>query len=132
MAVELMKYRLAGPPLIYLIGKGRIVNPIAKAVIPMAVAIAILAAPVLASASGPHRSSGNTRSSESGVKRSGSHSGTSRARPGDHVVHGYMKRNGAVVAPYHATNPDHTKNNNYSTRGNVNPYTGKEGTKPRD
>lgn len=27
------------------------------------------------------------------------------------------------------TPPDHTQWNNYSTRGNVNPYTGKAGTK---
>ena len=29
-------------------------------------------------------------------------------------------------------NPDQTRNNNYSTRGNVNPYTSKAGTKPRE
>lgn len=27
------------------------------------------------------------------------------------------------------TSPDHTKNDNYSTKGNTNPYTGKRGTK---
>ena len=45
---------------------------------------------------------------------------------------GYVKKNGTYVAPHVKTTPDKTKNNNYSTRGNANPRTGKEGTKPRD
>lgn len=36
------------------------------------------------------------------------------------------------MAPYIRTSPNHTKNDNYSTKGNVNPYTGEEGTKPGD
>lgn len=32
---------------------------------------------------------------------------------------------------YYRTRPDGTVNNNYSTKGNTNPYTGKAGTKPR-
>lgn len=50
----------------------------------------------------------------------------------DHVISGYTRSNGTYVQPSHATNPDSTRNNNYSTKGNVNPYTGKGGTKPRD
>jgi hypothetical protein len=50
----------------------------------------------------------------------------------DHAVSGYTRSNGTYVRPSRAANPDATKNNNYSTRGNVNPYTGKPGTKPRD
>ena len=50
----------------------------------------------------------------------------------DHSVAGYTRSNGTYVRPAHATNPDTTKNNNYSTKGNVNPYTGKYGTKSRD
>jgi len=50
----------------------------------------------------------------------------------DHSVSGYTRSNGTYVRPSHATNPDSTRNNNYSTKGNVNPYTGKFGTKPRD
>lgn len=53
------------------------------------------------------------------------------SRP-DHTVSGYTRSNGTYVRPSHATNPDTTRNNNYSTKGNVNPYTGKYGTKPRD
>jgi len=40
----------------------------------------------------------------------------------------YVKKNGTYVAPSLRTTPDHTKLNNYSTKGNVNPYTGKAGT----
>ena len=50
----------------------------------------------------------------------------------DHAISGYTRSNGTYVRPSHATNPDTTRNNNYSTKGNVNPYTGKYGTKPRD
>lgn len=50
----------------------------------------------------------------------------------DHAIRGYTRSNGTYVAPSHATNPDSTRNNNYSTKGNINPYTGKLGTKPRD
>jgi len=65
---------------------------------------------------------------------SGSHASSRTAKTSsgarDHVVHGYIRKNGTYVAPYHATNPNHTRNDNYSTQGNVNPYTGKAGTKP--
>jgi hypothetical protein len=44
-------------------------------------------------------------------------------------VRSYVKKNGAYVQQHHRTSPDHTQRNNYSTKGNVNPYTGKRGTK---
>lgn len=47
-------------------------------------------------------------------------------------VRGYYRKDGRYVAPHERTAPNKTKNDNYSTRGNVNPYTGKSGTKPRD
>lgn len=46
-----------------------------------------------------------------------------------HAVKGYTKKDGTYVAPSHATNPNGSKTDNYSSKGNVNPYTGKEGTK---
>jgi hypothetical protein len=46
------------------------------------------------------------------------------------VVHGYTTSKGTTVQPYHRTTPDSTQMNNYSTRGNYDPYTGKTGTKP--
>ena len=48
---------------------------------------------------------------------------------GNHAVSGYVKKDGTYVAPTVATNPNATRLDNYSTKGNVNPYTGKEGTK---
>ena len=71
---------------------------------------------------GGHSSYGGYRSS-SGYHSSGA---------GDHYVSGYYRSNGTYVSGYHATNPNSTRNDNYSTRGNVNPYTGEAGTKPRD
>jgi hypothetical protein len=50
----------------------------------------------------------------------------------DVSVKGYYRKDGTYVAPYHRTSPNNTKNDNYSTEGNINPYTGKPGTKPRD
>src|SRR6266508_5215304 len=44
-------------------------------------------------------------------------------------VHGYTRKTGTYVAPHQRTTPDGTKGNNWSTKGNVNPYTGKPGTK---
>lgn len=48
---------------------------------------------------------------------------------GTHSVKGYVKKDGTYVAPSHATNPNGTKADNYSSKGNFNPYTGKAGTK---
>lgn len=45
-------------------------------------------------------------------------------------VNGYTKKDGTYVAPHERTAPNSTKADNYSTQGNVNPYTGKEGTVP--
>jgi hypothetical protein len=46
-----------------------------------------------------------------------------------HSVRGYTRKNGTHVAAHRQTNPDHTQLNNYSTKGNVNPSTGKSGTR---
>jgi hypothetical protein len=45
-------------------------------------------------------------------------------------VRGYTKRNGTYVPPSRRTTPDSNKRNNYSAKGNMNPSTGKRGTKP--
>lgn len=42
-------------------------------------------------------------------------------------VSGYYRSNGTYVQPYFRTAPNSTNNDNFSTRGNVNPYTGKPG-----
>lgn len=44
-------------------------------------------------------------------------------------VRGYTKKNGTYVAPHYRSHPDKSYNNNWSVKGNVNPYTGKPGTK---
>lgn len=44
-------------------------------------------------------------------------------------VHGYTTRNGTYVAPHYRSSPDNSVLNNWSTRGNVNPYTGQVGTR---
>lgn len=46
----------------------------------------------------------------------------------DTTVSGYYRKNGTYVEPYHRTAPDNNPYNNYSTQGNVNPYTGQPGT----
>jgi len=46
-------------------------------------------------------------------------------------VRGYTKKNGTYVAPHYRSSPDSSFNNNWSTKGNTNPYTGKPGWKTR-
>ena len=41
---------------------------------------------------------------------------------------GYIRKDGIYVAPSMATAPNAIKADNYSSKGNVNPYTGKAGT----
>ena len=53
--------------------------------------------------------------------------GLAQAKGGSHYVSGHTTKSGTYVAPHMATNPNGTKLDNYSTKGNVNPYTGKEG-----
>lgn len=43
-------------------------------------------------------------------------------------VKGHFRRDGTWVPPHHRSKPDGNVWNNYSTTGNTNPYTGKEGT----
>jgi hypothetical protein len=46
----------------------------------------------------------------------------------DHVyVNGYYRKNGTYVRPHYRTAPNNTNRDNFSTLGNVNPYTGKPG-----
>lgn len=68
-----------------------------------------------------------TFSAAASAKGSG-HSG-GHSKGGDVHVHGYTKKDGTYVAPHERSAPNGTKSDNWSTKGNVNPYTGKEGTK---
>ena len=47
-------------------------------------------------------------------------------------VSGYYRSNSTYVKPHQRTAPNYTRNDNYSTIGNTNPYTGKAGTVARD
>ena len=42
---------------------------------------------------------------------------------------GYITQRGTYVAPHYATTPNATRLDNYSTRGNSNPFTGATGYK---
>lgn len=55
--------------------------------------------------------------------------GNTHSSGGSHSVSGHVTKSGTYVAPHQATNPNGTKLDNWSHKGNVNPYTGKEGTK---
>lgn len=50
----------------------------------------------------------------------------------DTYVRGYTNRNNTYVEPHYRTAPNNTPYDNYSTRGNVNPYTGQVGTRDPD
>ena len=47
----------------------------------------------------------------------------------DTYVNGYYKSNGTYVQGHYRSSPDSSRNNNWSTSGNTNPYTGKKGTR---
>ena len=43
-------------------------------------------------------------------------------------VNGYYRSNGTYVQPHHRSSPNNTTSDNYSHKGNTNPYTGASGT----
>jgi hypothetical protein len=46
----------------------------------------------------------------------------------DKNVSGYMRQDGTYVQPYHRSNPNNSRYDNYSSQGNSNPYTGQRGS----
>jgi len=48
--------------------------------------------------------------------------------PGSVYVQPHIRDNGSYVQGHYRTRPDSTRSNNWSSKGNVNPYTGKRGT----
>ncbi len=50
-------------------------------------------------------------------------------KPASTSVRGHVTKQGVYVPPHQRTTPDKTINNNWSTKPNTNPYTGKEGSK---
>jgi hypothetical protein len=46
----------------------------------------------------------------------------------DTHVNGYTRKDGTYVQPHYRSDANNSVYDNYSTKGNANPYTGKEGT----
>ena len=44
-------------------------------------------------------------------------------------VRGSVRSNGTYVSSHYRTTPNRTRLDNFSTKGNLNPYTGRRGTK---
>ena len=57
---------------------------------------------------------------------------TSFAQFNTTTVSGYSRSNGTYVQPYVRTMPNFTNWDNFSTKGNYNPYTGSTGYRARD
>ncbi len=51
------------------------------------------------------------------------------AYSGDVSVRGYLRSDGTYVQPHMRSSPDGNFYNNWSTKGNINPYTGVPGTR---
>ena len=47
----------------------------------------------------------------------------------DTYVRGYYRKDGTYVQPHYKSSPDRSYNNNWSVSPNVNPYTGRRGTR---
>jgi hypothetical protein len=50
----------------------------------------------------------------------------------DTYVNGYYRKDGTYVNGHYRSNPNASKGDNWSTKGNINPYTGSRGTKDYD
>ena len=48
----------------------------------------------------------------------------------DTYVPGYTRKDGTPVAPHWRSDPNKSYNDNWSVKPNVNPHTGKQGTRP--
>lgn len=66
---------------------------------------------------------------EAGRKRSSGGEGYGFPNPRSHSVRPHFRRDGTFNPGSRRTNPNRTDKDNYGTRGNTNPWTGKEGTK---
>jgi len=55
--------------------------------------------------------------------------GTTGIAEADVWVNGHYKNNGTYVQPHYRSNANSTTYDNWSSRGNVNPYTGQRGYK---
>ena len=51
------------------------------------------------------------------------------SNPRSHAVRPYIRKDGRFVPPHRQSNPNREWRDNWSTNPNVNPYTGKEGSR---
>lgn len=58
-----------------------------------------------------------------------SHVFAKKANGSSHGVKGHVTKNGTYVAPHQKTNPNNTQRDNWTSKPNINPTTGKAGTK---
>ena len=65
----------------------------------------------------------------SSIAKGNKEAGNGHVNSNNHTIRGHSTESRGYVAPSHATNRNNTKSDNYTQKGNVNPYTGKEGTK---
>jgi hypothetical protein len=54
------------------------------------------------------------------------------SNPSVRTQNGYTRSNGTYVEPHMKTNSNSTNQDNFSTVGNTNPYTGKSGSRAKD
>jgi len=94
---------------------------LSRAVLLGAVIVVFLSANVLARGGGGGHGGHGSGSSHSSPGTGSSHSSTS--------VRGYTRKDGTHVAPHQRSKADGDFKNNWSTKGNQNPNTGKEGTR---
>jgi hypothetical protein len=64
-----------------------------------------------------------------GGGRSGGYRGGSHSSGGHVGVRPHIRRDGTYVQPHYRTAPNSTQRDNFSRKPNVNPYTGKPGTR---
>lgn len=89
--------------------------------------IAMMFSITLSSVAEARKSSGYSPKSYSSKSTSSGYGTGSKATSTG--VRGYNKQNGTYVAPARRSTPDSSKSNNWSTKPNTNPYTGKTGTR---
>jgi hypothetical protein len=63
------------------------------------------------------------------MAEAGSRSSRAYSYGGDVYVQPHARNDGSYVQPHYRSAPNESRYDNYSTRGNYNPYTGKAGTR---
>ncbi len=64
-----------------------------------------------------------------GGRRGGSEGPGTFSYPRSHSVRPYLRRGGTIVPGHRRSNPNHRFEDNWTTNPNVNPYTGRQGTR---